>query len=228
MKPESLRAIPLFEGLDAAELAAVAALVGERRCERNAVIFHEGDPVETIFFIVSGLVKVFTLTDDGREQTINLLRPGEFFPHVGFLEGGRTPATAVALEESRLAAIRRTELLDLVARDGRIAVAMLKAMGRRITALQRRVKDLAHRDLPARVALTLLRLAEEHGTPRPTGATALGLHLTHQELANLIGAARESVSRALGDLRREGALFVDPQGHMVIDRRRLLQVSTRE
>lgn len=228
MQPESLRAIPLFEGLDAAELAAVAALVSERSRARNAVVFHEGDPVENIFFIVSGLVKVFTLTDDGREQTINLLRPGEFFPHVGFLEGGRAPATAVALEESRLAAIRRTDLLDLVARDGRIAAGMLKAMGRRITALQHRVKDLAHRDLHARVALTLLRLAEEHGTPCPTGATALGLHLTHQELANLIGAARESVSRALADLRREGALFADPQGHMVIDRRRLLQVSTRE
>ncbi len=219
--------MPLFEDLTASELTAVAPMLTRRHYAKDTVIFHEGDPVETIFFIESGRVKIYTVTGDGREQTINFLRPGDFFPHVGFLEGGHYPATALAVEDSRLAAIPRKELLDLLERDGRIAVRVLKAMGRRITSLQQRVKDLTHRNLHARVALVLLRLAEEYGTPCPAGTTALGVHMTHQELANLVGAARESVSRALGDLRKDGAVFVDSQGYMVIDRRRLLQVSTR-
>lgn len=222
---EQAARIPLFAGLAPAELAAVASLLAERSYPRQAVIFHEGDPVEAVYFLQEGLVKVSTVTDDGREQTLSLLRPGDFFPHVGFLEGGSYPATAVALTDSRLARLGRAELMRLLEENGRLAVRMLQDLARRLTNLQRRLRHLAHRNLHARLSLALLHLAEEHGAPLPDGAVLLTLPITHQELANLIGAARESVSRALGDLRQAGAVASDPQGRLIVRRRRLVETA---
>lgn len=222
---EYLQRIPFFEGLDEHQLAELAPLVSQRRYPKNAVVFHEGDPVETIYFLDTGLVKVYSITDDGREQTLNLLRPGDFFPHVGFLEGGSYPATAQAIQDSRIAAVRRTELLELLQHNGHVAVQLLKAMGRRINSLQQRVKDLTHRNLHARVAMILLRLAEEHGSPAPEGS-ALNIHITHQELANLIGAARESVSRTLGEFKKDGFIGIDTSGRLLINKRALLEYSS--
>lgn len=222
MDSDALRTIPLFAGLGEEQRARLAALAVRRSLPRGTVIFREGDPVEAVYFLESGLVKVYSLTAEGEEQIINILRPGDFFPHLGFLEGGSYPATAEAISPARLVTVRRAALLDLVRRDGDFAVAMLAAMGRRIAVLQHRVRDLSHRDLRGRLARVLLRLADEHGVATPAG-TRLDLPLSHRELANLVGAARESVSRALAEFRREGLVAGDASGRLVINRQRLIE-----
>ncbi len=222
MDTDFLKRITLFAGLGEDQISRLAPLVARRGVPKSGVIFREGDPVEAVYFLESGLVKVYSLTADGEEQIINILRPGDFFPHLGFLEGGTYPATAEALTDSRLMGIRRTDLLDLVRHDGDFAVAMLAAMGRRIAMLQQRVRDLSHRDLRGRLARALLRLADEHGVATPAG-TRLDLPLSHRELANLVGAARESVSRTLAEFRREGLVTTDPGGRLVVNRQHLLE-----
>lgn len=225
IRAERVRQLSLFADLNDEELAPVLAAMHERTLPRGHVIFHEGTPVEAVYFLDAGRVKVSSLTDDGREQILSILRPGEFFPHVGFLDAGPYPGTAVTMEESQVVVLRRSDLLSLLRQNGELALRMMGALAARVASMQQRVKDLTHRHLKERLAFALLRLAEEHGTPAPGAVPApgvrLGVHLTHEELANMVGAARESVSRCLSEWKAQGLLNQDATGHLILDRRAL-------
>ncbi len=219
-----LRRLSLFAALGEEELARLAPAVRRRLVPRGHVIFREGEPVTAIHFLTAGCVKITALTADGREQTLTILQPGDFFPHLGFLGGGSYPATAVALEESTVVTVERGTLLDLLRQNGDLALDMLLAMARRLDDLQQRVRELAERDLRVRVARALLHLLNRHGRPDRGGAR-LDLRLTHQELASLTGTARESVSRTLAALRREGLLEMDGGTLLVPNREALRTVA---
>lgn len=228
MDTSDLKKIPLFSSLDEKTLHCLAPLVSERRFGKNQVIFSEGDPVEAIYFMKTGLVKVFIITPDGKEQTINILQPGDFFPHMGFLEGGQYPATAQTLEETSLAIIRRNALMDLLRENCDLTLNILLATAERVSTLQKRYRDLLQRDLRARICRALLWLAESHGRQSPEGMK-LSIHLTHQELANLVGAARESVSRTMSDFKKEGLIGINEEGALVIkDKARLIALALLE
>lgn len=220
-KAARLRVIPFLAELDQEDLARVLPLFNERLYQRYQTVFSEGDAIEAVYFLVSGLVKVFTVTGDGHEQLLTLLRPGDFFPHIGFLEGGCYPATAQAMEDSRLGLLRRQDLVELLRHNGDLALRIMATLTHRIADLQQRVKDLSHHDLRSRVIRTLLRLAEKHGRPDPSGIN-LGVALTHQDLAGLVGAARESVTRVLTELRQEGLLAVEEGCLVLVDKVKLL------
>ncbi len=223
-----LREIPLLSAVDDKTLECLLPLVSDRKYEKNQVIFLEGDPVEAIYFLKSGLVKVFILTPDGKEQTINILQAGDFFPHMGYLEGGDYPATAQTLCDSRLAIIRRADLLSLLQRNCGLTLKILLATAERMTTLQKRYKDLLQRDLIARVGRALLWLAESHGVPSPEGIR-LNIHLTHQELANLVGAARESVSRIMSDFKKDELIGINKEGALILkDKGRLIALALIE
>lgn len=211
---EVIRRLPIFAALADQELAALRPVLRRRTFQRGQVVFREGEPVTAIHFLAAGRVKILAVTADGREQTLTILEPGDFFPHLGFLAGGAYPATAVALDEVVLFLVEREPLIDLLRRNSDLALAMVLKMARRLDDLQQRVRELAERDLRVRVARALLHLVERHGRPGDR-CTCLDLRLTHQELASLTGTARESVSRTLGTLRREGVLGGE-QGALVI------------
>lgn len=228
MDISDLKKVPLFASLDEKTLNCLVPLVSERKYPKNHVIFSEGDPVEAIYFLKTGLVKVFIITPDGKEQTINILQPGDFFPHMGFLEGGQYPATAQTLEDTSLAVIRRDALMDLLRKNCELTLNMLLATAERVSTLQKRYRDLLQRDLRARIGRALLWLAESHGKPSQEGIK-LSIHLTHQELANLVGAARESVSRTMSDFKKEGLISINEEGALVIkDKARINALSLLE
>ncbi len=219
-----LQRLPLFAALGEEELARLAPAVRRRSLPRGHVVFREGEPVTAIHFLAAGRVKITALTADGREQTLTILQPGDFFPHLGFLGGGSYPATAAALDDCAVVTVERGALLELLRHNGDLALAMLLNMARRLDDLQQRVRELAERDLRVRVARALLHLLDRHGRSEP-GRTRLDLRLTHQELASLTGTARESVSRTLATLRREGVLETDPGTLLVRDREALRAVA---
>lgn len=214
---EALRRLPLFAGLGEEELARLAPAARGRTVPRGGVIFREGEPVAAIHFLVSGRVKAHTITADGREQTLTLLGPGDFFPHLGCLAGGAYPATTVAVEESVLVQVELDALADLLRRHADLALALLLKMARRLDDLRARVRELGERDLRVRVARALLHLAERHGRPGQDGVR-LDLGLTHQELASLTGTARESVTRTLIAFRRAGLVRTAPGTLVILDR----------
>ncbi|MBX5465825.1 MAG: Crp/Fnr family transcriptional regulator [Clostridia bacterium] len=200
---ELLARSPIFAGLDPASLAAIGALLRRRQLGAGEVLFEQGEPVRDLFVIERGLVKAFVLTPAGRQQTINLLGAGEVVPHVGFLEGSSYPATATALEESVVWALGRRPLMELLRRDALLAIRLLEITARRLAELQRRLQETALGDLRQRVAYALVRLASEHGRGEGRWRT-LPPHITHQEIANLAGVSRESVSRTMGRFLRNG------------------------
>lgn len=216
---ELLKRTELFEGFDEEELAAIAGLMRPRHYRRGMYVFLEGEPVEAVYFVESGSVKAFTTDAEGREHILSILGPGDFFPHVGFLDGGPAPGTAQALEEAALWVVERREFYRLLTERPGLAVRMVAVLSGRIRRLQAQVRELATRSVHQRVAEALLRLADQHGTPHPLPgaprAVWLAIRLSHQELAGLVGTARETVSRSLSELRRAGLLATE-RGHLVL------------
>lgn len=215
-----LRRNPLFQDLHDEDLRAIASIVRERHYRRQMLVFLEGEPLDAIYFIRKGSVKVYTTGSDGREQILNILGARDFFPHVGLLEGGVYPATAETLEDIDLGLLRREEFRQLLREHPDIAIRLLEAMGEKLRGLQNQVKDMGLRNVPGRLASLLLRLAERHGEPAPDGVR-IPLELTHQEFANLAGTSRESVSRALTSFRKEGCIRMDDAHIVIVDSEKL-------
>lgn len=182
------------------------------------VLFREGEEAHTFYFLEHGRIRMSVVLEDGEEHTINILREGDLFPHLGLLRGGTYPATAETLIEASVLAWRRQDFVELIHRHPELALLLLAEMGRRVEILQSRVKELIQKDLRLRIIHILLRLAREARARQGSNdkETRLDFHLTHEELARLAGAARESVTRVLSDMRRQGLIAVTPGGGMVI------------
>lgn len=222
---EELRCAPLFQALGDEGLEQLLPLMRERRYRAGDILFHEGDLVQSLFFLRSGAVKAFSLGSDGREQVLNILAAGDLFPHVDLMGEAVYPATAQAIDDCDGLLFPRAELRELLRQDSEFALRYGSLLVEQIRDLQARVRDLSGRDLQGRVALALLRLLEKENC-RYSDACLLGhrrIHLTHQEIASMVGASREAVSRVLSGLRSGGCVASGPHGVVVVDREKLLQ-----
>lgn len=187
---KTLRAIDAFRSLPDAVLERIAALVMWREVASDQVIFHEGDPVTAVYLLRRGRVKVATVSADGREQLLHVLEPGAVFPRVGLFRGGAYPATAWMDEAGVVGVIAKEAVLDLARSDGDVAGALLGMMEGVVLELQERIRSLALQDVKSRVLQLLMRESSRG--------------MTHQEIAAFVGAARETVTRAIAELRRQG------------------------
>lgn len=211
-----LRQFPLFAGLDEGTLQRINDLALERRYRGGMFIFLQGEPVDSVYFLRTGMVKATRTSEDGREQIMSILYPGDFFPHVGFLGGGPAPGTTMTMTETVLSVIRREDFLRLVKENPTLFVNLLQTLERRIRILQDQVESLGLRSVPSRLAGILLQLAEERGEKRKNGVF-VRLPLSQQELAYMVGTTRETVSRVLSELRRQGAISLERDGILILD-----------
>ncbi|HEY3313674.1 MAG TPA: Crp/Fnr family transcriptional regulator [Bacillota bacterium] len=216
---DDLRSFPLFSDLTQADLAALGALVRERRYRDGMYVFAEGDPVEAVYFVKSGMVKAARTDAEGREQIVSVLTNGDFFPHVGFLDGGPAPATATTVGATCLGLVGRKDFSALLTEHPQLTMGLLAVMERRIRGLQEQVRDLGLMTAPSRVGRILLRLAGQIGVDQGH-RRLLRLELSQQDLANMAGVSRETVSRILGEFRRDG-IIAGEAGELLIDVRTL-------
>lgn len=219
---EHLRRVPLFAHLEQEDLERIQAITSERHYGKGRIIFMEGEPGEALFLLKEGKIKLTRQTEDGREHILHLVNAGEVFAEVVLFDSGGYPATAETMEDCRIGIIKNRDLEGIIAGDARIALAMLRIMAVRLRAAQEKVMGLALYDAARRVVTTLLRLAEEHGITEPEGVR-INLPITNQELANLAGTSRETVSRILSDLRRRDIVTISRQQIVIRDRRGLLE-----
>jgi len=214
-----LAEMPLFAGLSAEQLDALAAFLRPRAYRKGAVVFSEGDAGTSLYLIEKGEVKLTILSPDGKEVIVALLGPGGFFGELALLDGGSRSATAVARSDARLLALEREHLLQFLERHPQAAASLLAALSRRLRRTTDMVHDAAFLDGPTRLAKTLLHLAEARRRPGPDGV----LHsprLTQEDLAEIVGGTRESINRWLRVLAREGLVrrrrglveMLDPEG----------------
>ena len=208
---EYLKQIPVFAGLPAKELAEIHAITTERFHRKGSVIFFEGEPGEGFHYLRSGKVKIVRLSEDGREHIIKVLSPGDLFAEVLLFNSRSYPATAAAMEDSRIGVIKNADLEKLVLGNNALALALIKALSQRLLYAQQKIKNLALDDVAARTAETLVKLGREHGRVLPGGGVEIDLELSRQDLGNLVGTTRETVTRTLSTLKKAKVIQLDGQ-----------------
>ncbi|MGC1659596.1 MAG: Crp/Fnr family transcriptional regulator [Candidatus Acidiferrales bacterium] len=208
-----LRKTPLFASLTDKEMEALAGRVNNRRFERGALLFSEGDPCTGLFLVASGKIRIFKLSPTGREQVLAVEGPGSSFAELPVFDGGNYPASASALEDAEVLFISRKDFQNFCREHPEVALKVLAVVGSRLRRLVGIIEDLSFTTVRHRLIAVLLRLVQASGTASKEGVR-LELTKTHQDLAAELGTVRELVSRNLSRLQAEGFLEVD--GRIII------------
>ena len=218
---QELRKVPLFAPLSDEDMAHVAAVTVERHYDRGDIIILEGDRGGALYFVQSGLIKVFKSSPEGKEQVLRLIEPGRTFNDVPALDGGANPASAAALEPSVVYATGGAELRRLISERPGVALATVQALAGALRHLVTLVEDLSFRHVTARVAKILLEQEATQGASDDGSPGKPAHRLTQQEMAAMAGTAREMVGRALKELEGAGAIRIQRGRITVVNRDRL-------
>lgn len=210
-----LRSLSLLEGLSGEELAQVASISRERRYRKGTILFNEGDPGETLFFVKDGKVRVTRLAAGGQEQVVRVWGPGSAIALVVLADKAPYPATAQVVEDAVLYALRVDDLVALMPDSRALAANAFRLIGQRLRAARDTAHDLAVHTTHGRLASLLLKTADEHGSSR------FNLGLTHQDIAGMIGTSRETVTRVLADFRRTGCIKVEGEEIVIANEKKL-------
>jgi CRP-like cAMP-binding protein len=207
---------PYFSGLSRPELDSIKQFFFEKRAEGGEIILLEGELTDRLFFVASGAVKLFRTSAEGKEQTLELVRPGGAINDVSVFDGGPNPASAQAMGPVSLYGIKRDDLESILRDYPKIALNVTKALAIRIRHLVSLVEDLSFRHVIGRVAKILLEYAGD-------GARS-GQRLTQQEMAAIAGTAREVVGRSLKSLEEKGIIRLERHRIIVTDKEALRQM----
>jgi CRP-like cAMP-binding protein len=210
---ELLRTVPIFSELSESDVASLAQLLTRRKYPKDGVVFFENEEGDSFFMIVEGRIKVTILGDDGREVILSMLGPGDFFGEMALLDNEPRSATAIAAEESELLSLARVDFQS-VATKRSITGALIKVLTARLRRANHQISTLALLDVYGRVARVILDMAREEGRRLKDGRIAFR-RATHQEIANRIGTTRETVTRMLKDLERQGLIHMDSKEMIV-------------
>lgn len=217
---DALMQAPLFSALDAEAAAALRASMMEKRIPRSGVIFSEGEPGDRMYVILDGKVKLGQSSPDGRESLLAVLGPGEVFGELSLFDPGPRTATATAVTDTIVIGLGHSDLRPWLTGRPEVAEALLQSLAQRLRRTNEALADLVFSDVPGRVAKQLLELADKFGQP---GSDGVLVHhdLTQEELAQLVGASRETVNKALADFTQRGWIEVDQRQVLIVDMERL-------
>lgn len=220
MDDEVVRQAPLFAALDEEAASALLASMTKTQLGRSKVLFHEGDPGDRVYVITEGKVKLGRTSGDGRENLLAVLGPGEMFGELSLFDPGPRNATATAVSEAVLVGLGSDDLGAWLTGRPDVAQQLLRALARRLRRTNETLADLVFSDVPGRVAKALLDLSERFGRPTEDGLR-VAHDLTQEELAQLVGASRETVNKALADFASRGWLRLEARAVILIDIDRL-------
>jgi len=200
-----LKNIPLFSGLTADELDAIANISTKRSYPKNTIIINEGDETDSLYLIISGKVKVMLSDEDGKEIIITLLEPGEYFGELALIDEEPRSARVVTMEQSQLGLINKSDFNQVMDDNPGLVRNLMTGLTRRLRQANKNIESLALMDVYGRVARTLLQFAE----PAEDGRQVIKEKLTQKDIANMVGSSREMVSRIFKDLTVGGYITVD-------------------
>ncbi len=208
---EALRAIPLFDGVGDIDIEAVASLLIERRFPKNKTIVEEGMPGDYMYIVCDGRVKVTKLSGDGREKILEMLGSGSFFGELSLLDGAPRSASVKALTETRMLALSRSDFLAQLRRSPDLAMALIQELTARLRQMDDQASSLSFQRVQERTQGLLVRLATDPGSEGHRATPAL----THQQIADMIGTSRETVTRVIKALKLEGWLSQDGKRYLI-------------
>lgn len=211
---------PLFASLDQEGASALRELLTEQSVSKGKVLFHEGEAGDHLFLILEGKIKLGHASIDGRESLMAILGPGEMFGELSLFDPGLRTSTATALTQVRALRLANAQLMPWLAGRPEVAASLLQALARRLRRTNEAMGDLVFSDVPGRVAKALMELGEKFGTLTPSGL--LVTHdMTQEELAQLVGASRETVNKALADFAQRGWITLESRQVLILDVDRL-------
>jgi CRP/FNR family transcriptional regulator, cyclic AMP receptor protein len=217
---EVLARAGLFQDVDREAAEAVASHFENIDVQRGQVIFHEGEPGDSLYIVLAGKVKLGRRSVDGRENLVALMGPSDQFGELSLFDPGPRTTTAIAVTDSRLARMSKEALRQWITERPEIAERLLRVLARRLRRTNNMLADLIFTDVPGRVAKQLLQLASRFGSMEG-GQLRVTHDLTQEELAQLVGASRETVNKALADFATRGWLRLEGKGVVILERDRL-------
>jgi CRP/FNR family transcriptional regulator len=211
---------PLFEALDEQGAKALRSNVTEIRLARGQTLFNENEVGDRLYVVLDGKIKLTRTAPDGRENLLSVLGPSEMFGELSLFDPRPRTASAIAVTECRLAGMGHDDLRPFLTGHPEVAIYLLRALAMRLRKTNDVMADLVFTDVPGRVAKALLDLAERFGQPSDNG---LHVHhdLTQEELAQLVGASRETVNKALADFAARSWLRIEARAVVILDIDRL-------
>jgi CRP/FNR family cyclic AMP-dependent transcriptional regulator len=209
-----LKNIPLFSVLADEELDAISRLAVTRNYPKNSIIINEGDHTDSLYVILSGKVKIFLTDDQQKEVIVAIQREGDYFGELALLDEAPRSASVMTMEPCSLLIVSRGAFERHLANDPKLAISLMRGLAARLRATTENVKSLALLDVYGRIARTLLQFAKEQD-----GHHVIDDRLTHQDLANMVGASREMVSRIMKDLARGG--YIKTEGKRITIKEKL-------
>lgn len=212
-----LKKVPILADFPSDVAAALAEVVEMKEIRRRQVIYLPGDPGNAVYLVNGGRVKVSKVTRDGKELTLAYRGPGEIFGEACLIDGGPREEMAEAMENALITEIQRAEFERLLQTQPMLGYRMTKVLAQRRREVEAKIENLVFKDVNSKLAELLLRLATEYGVDDARG-TLVALKITHQEMANLIGSTRETVSLTLAQFKRKGLIQTEGRKVIVADR----------
>jgi CRP/FNR family cyclic AMP-dependent transcriptional regulator len=200
----ALNKVSLFEGLPEEDLDQISDLATVRSFPRNTVIISEGDNSDSMYMVLNGKVKVYLSDDEGKEIIINILKEGDYFGELALLDESPRSASVMTLEDCKFAVLSKVAFDECLKSNPEIALQVIRGLSARLRYLTENVKSLALMDVYGRVARTLLEMAEDKN-----GVQVINQKLTQRDIASMVGASREMVSRILKDLSVGGYITIE-------------------
>ena len=221
-KIELLQSVSIFWDLDEDELGHIADKMVAKHFENGNYIFLEDSEGEQCFFVLEGSVKVTRLSKDGREVILAMLNEGDFFGEMSLLDGESRSANVIALEKTKVLTLDRNDFIEVVNDYPQIAVQLLKELARRLRKSDRQIASLSLSDAEKRIALCVIRFADEQGVIQ-NGKVSIPKTPIQQDIANMAGTSRETVSRALGLLEKEDLIERNGRELMILDYKKFIK-----
>ena len=217
--PRFITALDLFHGVAQRDARKIASLCTEKWYPRGAAIFREGEPADSLYVLKKGMVRLISVSDQGRETILHILKPDEVFGEL-FLSEQKRPFTAIAAEDSLVTIISQESFVELLSAFPAVALNFIRLLSKRLATVERGLVEFSHTWSYHRLARVLLQLSEKYGREVPSG-TLINVRLTHEDLANLIGTSRETVTTQLSKFTRMGLLKRESR-HFIVARSKLI------
>jgi CRP/FNR family cyclic AMP-dependent transcriptional regulator len=204
-----LKSVPLFASFPDEQLRTLVSVVTRRSAPRSTVIMAAGDPIDSLYIVISGRLKVMMGDADGKEVILSLIGPGEYFGEMGLIDDSPRSASVVTIEPCELLCVTKRDFKKCLAESAEMAASVMRGLVRRLREADRKIGSLALLDVYGRVARLLLDMSEMQN-----GQRTVTKRLPKQDIAKMIGASREMVSRVMKDLQLGG--YIEMRGSTIV------------
>lgn len=217
---ELLQHVPILSGITDKELSKIAKKAVRKNYKKDTYLFMENAKGDELYLIISGLIKIHKSDNTGKIKTLTYVKAGDFIGEMALLDDEVRSASAQAVEDTEVLTLSHRNFRDFIIDNPAIALKIMKTLSVRLRETNKEIEDLTFRNLPGRVASCLLKLAEKYGKPAKAGRR-IDMKFTHQELADIIGTAREVVTSTLSAFKKAGAIEMNQHYIILTDENEL-------